>query len=140
VPTRFRLRGCSMPRALAGKPGRQVGPLKEKTVHAAMTKARIHAIVGQVIDELEKRRASGKSDYVAKLADEVQEGGITAWKSLRDLLPRDDVTPNEAPSKGLGDVFIAAVIEANSRANAASPVIDATAEPVIQQASDEVDW
>ena len=70
-----------MTTALRGRPGRGVGPLKEKTVHAALTKQRIHAIVGQVIDELEHRRATGKADYVKALADEVQRGGIAAWKA-----------------------------------------------------------
>ena len=79
-----------MTTALRGRPGRGIGPLKEKTVHAALTKQRIHAIVGQVIDELEHRRATGKRDYVKALADEVEKGGIAAWKALRDLLPRDD--------------------------------------------------
>ncbi len=131
-----------MPRALEGRPGRQVGTLKEKTVHAAITKARIHAIVGQVIDELEQRRAKGKGDYVAALANEVEEGGLAAWRSLRDLLPRDDPNaPNgEAPSINFGHVFVAAAIEASRRANAASQVIDATAKPAIEQASDDLDW
>jgi hypothetical protein len=35
-----------------------------------------------VIDELEHRRATGKADYVKALADEVQRGGIAAWKAL----------------------------------------------------------
>jgi len=82
-----------MSRAAQGRPGQQIGPLKEKTVHALATKSRIHALVGQVIDELEKRRAKGKGDYIAKLADEVEKGGISAWKSLKDLLPSDDVQP-----------------------------------------------
>ena len=60
-----------MPLALKGKPGRGLGSLKEKTVHAALTKQRIHAIVGQIIDELEHRRATGKADYVKALADAV---------------------------------------------------------------------
>jgi hypothetical protein len=44
-----------MRRELKGRPGRGIGPLKEKTVHAALTKQRIHAI------ELEHRRATGKA-------------------------------------------------------------------------------
>lgn len=131
-----------MPRALEGRPGGQVGTLKEKTVHAALTKQRIHAIVGQVIDELEQRRARGKSDYVAKLADEIEQGGLSAWKSLRDLLPPGDPDPTANPGNSLniGQVFIAAAIKANEleakrRANAA-PVIDATAEPLMGAAAD----
>src|SRR4029077_6679760 len=81
---------ASRSRAAQGRPGQQIGPLKEKTVHAHITKQRIHAIVGQVIDELEDRRRKGKSDYVAKLANEVEKHGLAAWQALRDLLPRDD--------------------------------------------------
>jgi hypothetical protein len=130
-----------MPRALEGRPGRRVGRLKEKTVRAR-TKQRIHAIGGRVIDELEQRRAGGKSDYVAKLADEIEAGGLAAWKSLRDLLPRDDPNaPNgAAPSMNFGAIFLTAAIEASKRTNAASPVIDATAEHVTEMASDDVDW
>jgi hypothetical protein len=50
----FEFRGVfTMTTALRGRPGRSIGPLKEKTVHAALTKQRIHAMVSQVIDELE---------------------------------------------------------------------------------------
>jgi hypothetical protein len=133
-----------MTRALKGRPGRQVAPLKEKTIHAALTKQRIHAIVGQVIDELEKRRAAGKGDYVAKLADEVAEGGLAAWKALRDLLPPGDPDTTGAGTLNIGQIFVAAAIESNRRANAALPVIDVTAEPVDTdmetEASDDVEW
>jgi hypothetical protein len=131
-----------MTRALKGRPGRQIGPLKEKTVHAALTKQRIHAIVSQVIDELEKRRVAGKGDYVAKLADEVAEGGLAAWKSLRDLLPRDD--PADAPSglMNIGNLFVLAAQQAAERGRAQSaPMIDLTGEPVTMGASeDPVEW
>jgi len=63
-----------------------------------------------VIDELEKRRAKGKSVYVAKLADEIEKGGIAAWKSLMDLLPPDDVQPaTDSAQLDFGSVFAAAV-------------------------------
>jgi hypothetical protein len=65
-------------------------------------------IVAQVIDELEHRRATGKADYVEALADEVQRGGIAAWKLLRDLLPRDEDVPSGSPTVGIGQLFIAA--------------------------------
>jgi hypothetical protein len=50
------------------------------------TKQRIHAIVTQVIDELEHRRAPGRPTTLRRLRT-VQRGGIAAWKALRDLLP-----------------------------------------------------
>jgi hypothetical protein len=129
---------------LKGRPGRGIGPLKEKTVHAALTKQRIHALVGQVIDELEHRRATGKADYVKALADEVQRGGIAAWKALRDLLPRDDDVSGGAPSVSFSQFFVAAHKEVNrleQARRAAPPVIDATAEPVTAEApEEEVEW
>jgi hypothetical protein len=120
-----------MRRELKGRPGRSIGPLKEKTVHAALTKQRIHALVGQVIDELEKRRAAGKSDFVKTLADEVEKGGIAAWKALRDLLPRDDDIPSGSPSLSFSQLFIAAHKEINrsEQTKTVPPVIDVTAEP-----------
>ena len=104
-----------MTAALRGRPGRGVGPLKEKTVHAALTKQRVHAIVGQVIDELERRRATGKADYVKALADEVQRGGIAAWKALRDLLPRDEEPSSGSPPVNFSQFFVAAAKQAMSR-------------------------
>jgi hypothetical protein len=106
---------------------------KEKTVHAALTKQRIHAIVGQVIDELEHRRATGKADCVKALADEVQRGGIAAWKALRDLLPPDDNVLGGSPSISFGQLFIAAHKEINrlEQTKTVPPVIDVTAEPIL---------
>jgi hypothetical protein len=131
-----------MTTALRGRPGRGIGPLKEKTVHAALTKQRIHAIVGQVIDELEHRRATGKRDYVKALADEVEKGGIAAWKALRDLLPRDDDVPSGSPSISVGQLFVAAHKEINrlEQTKKSLPVIDVEAEPVTTGGSEEVDW
>jgi hypothetical protein len=82
---------------------------------AALTKQRIHAIVGQVIDELEHRRATGKSDFVKTLADEVEKGGIAAWKALRELLPRDEDIPRGSPSMSFSQLFIAAHKEITGR-------------------------
>ena len=129
-----------MTRAVRGKPGRQLAPLKEKTVHAQLTKQRIHAIVGQVIDELEQRRAKGKSDYVAMLADEIEKGGISAWRSLRDLLPQDDSGAGIGAAAGaaFAGIFAGAAAQAAAQGRAALPepdntaleIIDVTAEPV----------
>jgi hypothetical protein len=72
-----------------------------------------------VIDELEERRAKGKSDYVAKLADEIEKGGIAAWKSLNDLLPADDVQPAVGNAQfNFGSVFVAAVKQMSERHSA----------------------
>jgi hypothetical protein len=100
--------------------------------------------VGQVIDELEHRRATGKADYVKALADEVQRGGIAAWKALRELLPRDEDTANSAPNVSVGQLFIAAHKEINrlEQAKTVLPVIDVEAEPVTAEAphTEKVEW
>jgi len=95
--------------------------------------AAIHAIVGLVIDELEKRRAAGKSDFVKTLADEVEKGGIAAWKALRELLPRDEDIPSGSPSMSFSQLFIAAHKEINrsEQMKTVPPVIDVIAEPTL---------
>jgi hypothetical protein len=129
-----------MSRAAQGRPGRQAGPLKEKTLHALGTKSRIHGIVAQVIDELEKRRTKGKGDHIASLADEVEKGGIAAWKSLKELLPADDVQPAAAPMQfNLASVFVAAAKQASERhaAAGAPAILEGTALPIIDVLADE---
>jgi hypothetical protein len=131
-----RLSESSTPHPLGpqlGAGGNAGGPVKEKTVHAALTKQRIHAIVGQVIDELEHRRATGKADYVKALADEVQRGGLAAWKALRELLPRDEDTSSPGTSLKIGQLLMAAHKEINSseQAKTIPPVIDVIAEPIL---------
>jgi hypothetical protein len=86
-----------------------------------------------VIDELEHRRAIGKADYVKALADEVEKGGIAAWKALRDLLPRDEYTSSPGTSLNIGQLLIAAHKEINSseQAETIPPVIDVIAEPIL---------
>ena len=95
-------------------------------------------------DELEHRRASGKADYVKALADEVQRGGLAAWKALRDMLPRDEVAPAASPSVSFGQLFVAAHKEINrlEQAKTVPQVIDATAEAVAEGGSEEekVEW
>jgi hypothetical protein len=80
------------------------------------------------------------------LADEVRRGGIAAWKALRDLLPRDEDTPNSATSMSIGQMFIAAHKELNrleQEGKEATLVIDATAEPLTTteaSGEEEVEW
>jgi hypothetical protein len=79
-----------MTKPISRKP-KQLEHVKQKTLNAYETKTRVHAIVGQVIDELQDRRAKGQSDYVATLADEVEQSGLAGWKALKELLPRDEI-------------------------------------------------
>jgi hypothetical protein len=76
--------------------GAQIDRVRKQTLNAHETKNRVHAIVGQVLDELERRRVNGKSDYVAALADNLAAGDLAAWKVLRDLLPRDELESSGA--------------------------------------------
>jgi hypothetical protein len=124
-----------MTRAARGRPGRQIGPLKEKTQHALATKARIHAIVGQVIDELEKRRAKGKGDYVAKLADEIEKGGLSAWKALSDLLPREMGPAGNGGSSNFASLFVTVMQRrADEERRAAAAALAAPSEIIDVQA------
>jgi hypothetical protein len=93
---------------------------------------------------LKHRRATGKADYVKALADEVQRGGIAAWKALRGLLPRDEDMPSGNPSVSFSQLFIAAHREINrsEQAKTVPPVIDVTAEPVTtdEAKTEKVEW
>jgi hypothetical protein len=115
------------------KRSQQLGEVRQKTINAAATRTRIHAIVGQVIDELEKRRAKGKSDWVASLADEVEKGGLTAWKALRDLLPRDEPENSGATNVQVGSLFaiVAAQVGARDRLQGQSGQAVAPSEKMI---------
>jgi hypothetical protein len=55
------------------------------------------------------------ASVVKTLADEVDKGGIAAWKALRDLLPRDEDIPSGSPSMSFSQLFIAAHKEINSQ-------------------------
>jgi hypothetical protein len=74
-------------------------------------------------------RATRKADYFEALADEVQRGGIGAWKALRDLLPRNEDTPSGSPSVSFGQLFIAAHKEIN-RLEQASPMATVHRDPI----------
>jgi hypothetical protein len=56
---------------------------------------------------------SGKADYVKALANEVQRGGIAAWKALRDLVPQDEDISSGSPSVSISQCFVAAYKEIN---------------------------
>jgi hypothetical protein len=95
------------------------------------------------VNELERCRATGKADCVKALADEVQRGGIAAWKSIRDLLPRDEDASKAPPSFNFGQVLIAAHKrqQVEQEKKEAPLVIDAAVESVATRASDEeVEW
>jgi hypothetical protein len=110
----------------------QIDRVRKKTLNAHETKGRIHAIVAQVIDELEQRRADGKSDYVAALADNLETGELVAWKALRDLLPRDELTSGGAANLNLSALFVKVAAEVGARdRQAATTTLTAPSEKVI---------
>src|SRR5262245_44991870 len=95
-------------RASAGRPKGLDGELQERSKHGVLINQRIRAIDGQVMDELERRRASGGSDIVAQLADEVEKGGIAALRALQELLPRDEDVAGKGPTVNFSALFVQA--------------------------------
>jgi hypothetical protein len=117
-------------------------------------KMRLIALIGQALDEFEKRKAAGTFDLPAAIADEVQAAfeddkrqGMAALKALNDLLPAEPGA-SSAPSAALASlagVFAgAAAAAAGAAAASAEPepaIIDVT--PRVQSGdSDEqaIDW
>jgi hypothetical protein len=113
-----------MRRELKGRLGRGIGPLKDKDCPCG---------AHQQAHPRHCRQATGKTAYVKALADEVQRGGIAAWKALRDLLPRDDDIPSASPPVSFSQLFIGAHKEINrlEQTKTVPPVIDVTAEPIL---------
>jgi hypothetical protein len=131
-----------MTRAAEGRPGKHDGELQDRTVHGLLTKQRIHAIVGQVIDELENRRAAGKRDYVAALADEVEKGGLAALQQLKSLLPDDAKLPIGGLTMNVNHMYLEALKAADASAIAPVPegagvIVDVTPE---RKQSETMDW
>jgi len=115
--------------------------LQDRTVHGILTKQRIHAIVGQVIDELESRRAAGKSDYVAALADEIERGGLAALEQLKALLPDDTKLPVGGLTMNVNHMYLEAMKAADALASGGKTtavVLDAI--PVPHQQPKTVEW
>jgi hypothetical protein len=105
----------------------------QKTLVAAETRQRVVAIVGQVIDELEQRRANGKSDYVAALAKNHETGDLASWKVLKDLLGRDELdTSGAAVNVNLSSLFVKVAAEVGARnRHPANTTLAAPSEKVI---------
>jgi hypothetical protein len=113
--------------------GAQIDRVRKQTLNAHETKNRVHAIVGQVLDELERRRANGKSDYVAALADNLETGDLAAWKVLRDLLPRDELESSGAgeASVKFGPLFAMVVQQMGERERHERQALVAPSEKII---------
>jgi hypothetical protein len=131
--------------------------VQDKNTALAMSGAhrgRITALVGQVIDEFDKRKKRGSSDIVALIADEIEtgpRGPIAGLKELLGLLPPLPPEQAQAGASGalasLAGVFAgAAAAAAGAAAVASSPdtgdVIDVTPTRVQAGASDSqaIDW
>jgi hypothetical protein len=89
--------------------------MNSSTAGGHITKNRIYGIASQVLDELDRRNKRGKGDIVARLADEVEKGGLAAWRELAALLPKDD--PQPAPQQSWSAVWIQLGEEAQRRRN-----------------------
>jgi hypothetical protein len=129
-------------RASEGKPGQRNGELQERVVNGLLTKQRIHALVGQVLDELDNRRAAGKGDFVAAIADEVEQGGLAALQQLKALLPDDAKLPIGGLTMNVNQMFLDAMktVDTESIGNAAAStgvILDAA--PVYEE-PETVEW
>lgn len=131
-----------MPRASAGTPAKTRGE-NSATVLGRAVAQRVHAIVGQVFDELESRKKSGKGDLVALIADEILKTPIAGLERLAKLLPQE-------PSAAAGGVNINAMfLQAVQLANGHSAggkisepglhVIEASSQPPNNDASKD-EW
>src|SRR5262249_29833986 len=90
---KFAKRGFTGKLKMSASGGRPVGSGGDVTTgvrNGQLINQRIRALVGQALDEIEHRRSKGKSDVVARLADEIEKNPLAALKSLQELLPKDD--------------------------------------------------
>jgi hypothetical protein len=131
-----------MSRAAEGKPGKHAGELENRAIHGLLTKQRIHAIVGQVIDELESRRTAGKSDYVAALANEVESGGLAALQQLKTLLPDDAKLPIGGMTMNVNHMYLEAMKAVDAGAiqppsDGIGAIVDVTPAP---QQTETIEW
>jgi hypothetical protein len=125
-----------MARVSNGTPEKTRGENAATVLGRAVTQ-RVHAIVGQVFDELEKRAKGGKRDIVALIADYLEQEPMTGLERLAKLLPQEPVAP--AGPVNIQAMFLQAVKQVNSRDGNDARVIEATARPAIDNASDD-EW
>lgn len=105
----------------------------------SVTKHRVTALVGQIIDELENRKRSGRGDIVARACDEIAlMPALDALALLRALLPESPTEQQGKTTKSLGlqALFVSAAREMAASGNGVqlglveAQVIDNT----------EIDW
>src|SRR5262245_32731798 len=138
-----------------GRPGKRDGQLNEGTKSGMLVRQRIYALIDQALDELNLRKAKGKGDVVATLANEIEKNPLAALKSLQELLPKDADTAGKTQMLSMQALWVQA-----SRQMAASerdqrdaissmpPLLDVTprAEPVSEPAvvakssEPKIDW
>ena len=144
--------------AAVGRPEKLDGEIYAGTKKALLIKQRIHALIGQALDEVDRRRARGKSDVVAKIADAIEKDPLAALRSLQELLPKNDDAASKvpAPTLSMQALFVQAArtvseIERKGRdaipPNASLLELVANAEPVpdaepssARPEDDRIDW
>src|SRR5262245_37932402 len=137
-------------KASAGRPTGSGGDVTAGVRNGQLINQRIRALVGQALDELERRRAKGRSDVVAKLADQIEKDPITALRSLQDLLPKDDVA-GKAPTLNMQALFVQASREMSESMrnqrdtiSPTAPLLDVMprAEPMrdVEPVPNEIEW
>jgi hypothetical protein len=119
-----------------GRPPGPHGPYAA-TVNGRNTAARVHAIVGQIIDELDRRRASGRTggDIVRRACDEIEKmPALDALRALRELLPKDaDAAGKVQPALSMQALFVNAAREVSKMDIHRSP--DAMGEAIAPMAT-----
>jgi len=133
-----------MARASNGTPAKTRGENAATGLGRVVTQ-RVHAIVGQVFDELEKRAKGGKGDIVKMIADYVEGQPMTGLERLTKLLPQE---PSDMGNTvNIPMMFLQAVQFANGHTAGGKiatghgehglRVIEATTHPAINNASDD---
>jgi hypothetical protein len=102
------------------KPSRKLQAARAQLTHkgaaAIETKHRIRAIVDDVIAEADRRRRTGRYDYVGALCDELEKGGLSAWRERAALLPKTEVeSGGAATSVHIGSLFSVIAAQVGAR-------------------------
>jgi hypothetical protein len=146
--------------APVGRPPEPRGPYATQ-VGGRNTAARVHALVGQILDELDRRRVSGRADIVRRACDEIEKmPALDALRALRELLPKDADAASKVPALSMQALFVNAAREvsmmdinrspdASASFAASAPVaslIELTAQPVSDPdpatppSADAIEW
>src|SRR5262245_20413048 len=113
-----------MANASRGTPAKVRGE-NAATLHGRATRRRVQAIIGQILDEIEQRRAAGRSDSVSRACAEIEKmPALDALRALRDLLPADEPAAGKAPTLNIPALFVQVARAAGEQHNRAIASLD----------------